>query len=81
MCNCPKLRDLGEWEPIITAADESFVERGGVIVHHAFVDPNGRFVPSHSVTWYNDPYFALLKSVEWCIDRTETNRRMVERAG
>jgi hypothetical protein len=72
---------LGDWEPVIDAATQAWVDNGHVAATHVFVDLKGRFVPTHSLMWHENAQRALDAAAEWYWDRTWANARMVERAG
>lgn len=75
MCNCPDIDELGDWEPTITAADEAYIERGGIIAAHCFVDPLGRFVPTHAIVWHHDARHAQLWANAHYAERRFANMR------
>lgn len=74
MCNCPAVSD----EPIITAVDENWIARGGVIVTHLRFNRVTRsfFERSHGVALYHSPQEANDAARRWFLSRQEMAARV-----
>lgn len=73
MCNCPD----DDGGPVITAIEEAWVERGGVIVAHCRVTKEGALQRTHSSVMYAGPFSAELGAEDWSRERMEM-KRLVE---
>ena len=67
MCNCPDIVGTDDGNAIITAVEENWVDRGGVVVAHCRVSREGVFERTNSVVMYGDPFKAQLAADDWWI--------------
>jgi hypothetical protein len=67
MCNCPDIVGTDDGNAIITAVEEAWIERGGVVVAHCRTSPEGVFERTNSVVMYGNPYVAGTAAMDWYV--------------